>query len=84
MNLAAESAINAINEIRRYENKDNPQDVLEDKYLTRAVRIAVYLCDKEGVEGVTSFSENGLSRVYETGDIPPSLLSTVTPVCRGW
>lgn len=126
--MAAQSAIDAINDIRRYkpvclikepedeiitsladdENTDEtvPEqpdgtetpsvpsvpitpvidvwDVLEDRYLSRAVRIAVYLCEKEGVDGVTSFSENGISRSFETGDIPASMLRTVTPICIGF
>lgn len=126
--MAAQSAIDAINDIRRYkpvclipetddgeegataldENTDEtvPEqpgdgetpsvpsvpvtsvidvwDVLEDRYLSRAIRIAVYLCEKEGVDGVTSFSENGISRSFETGDVPASMLRTITPICIGF
>lgn len=82
--LAANSAVNAINEIRGYASDEDPFDVLEDKYLYTAVRIGIYLCEKQGMGSATSVSENGISRVFETGDIPPSLLGQVTPVCRGW
>lgn len=81
--MNAQSAVDAINDIRRYVS-DTEDEVLEDKYLTRAVRITVYLCNKEGVDGVVTFSENGVSRSYETGDIPGSLLRTITPICRGF
>lgn len=83
--LNANSAVDAINDIRRYVAQDDaPDDVLEDKYLSRAIRICVYLCNKEGIDGTTGFSENGISRSYETGDIPGSLLKTVTPICKGF
>ena len=81
----AQGSVDAINAIRRYvPREDEPEQVLEDKYLALATRITVYLCSKEGVDGVVSFSENGISRSYETGDIPGSMLRTVTPICKGW
>jgi hypothetical protein len=44
------------------------------------VRVAVYLYNKIGAEGQISHSENGISRGYEPGDIPESLLKEVTPL----
>ena len=43
------------------------------------VEIAVYLLNKRGAEGQTTHSENGISRGYEDGDIPPTLLREITP-----
>ena len=44
--------------------------------------IAAYLLNKRGAEGQTSHSENGISRVYESADVPESMLNAVTP-CVG-
>lgn len=69
---------------RRYPYEDFPlneegQAMLESRYYDLQVRIAVFLYNKMGVEGQTSHSENTISRSYETGDIPESLLKNVTP-----
>jgi len=45
------------------------------------VSIAVELYSKMGAEGETSHSENGISRSYEAGDVSPSLLKRITPMC---
>ena len=89
--LNAQSAADAINEIRRYspvltvnDVGEVVPDVIEDQYLSRAIRITVYLCTKEGVDSAIGFSENGVTRQYETGDIPPSLLKSITPICIGF
>ena len=41
--------------------------------------IAAYLLNKRGAEGETSHSENGISRSYESADVPASMLSEVVP-----
>ena len=41
--------------------------------------IATYLLNKRGAEGQTGHSENGISRSYESADVPESMLSEVTP-----
>ena len=41
--------------------------------------IAAYMLNKRGAEGQTSHSENGISRSYESADVPESLLGAVTP-----
>lgn len=43
--------------------------------------IAVELYSKMGAEGETGHSENGINRTYEAGDISPSLLKQITPMC---
>lgn len=45
------------------------------------IRIAVELFSKMGAEGQTAHSENGVSRTWEAGDVSPSLLRQIIPVC---
>ena len=42
--------------------------------------IAAYLLNKRGAEGQTAHSENGISRSYESADVPESMLGAVTPM----
>jgi len=69
---------------RRYPFDDFPMNdtgelILEPRYYDLQVRIAVHLYNKMGAEGQIAHSENGISRTYEAGDIPESLLNKVTP-----
>lgn len=50
------------------------------KYDGVHVEIAAYMINKRGAEGEISHSENGVSRTYEDGDIPPTLLRRIVPV----
>lgn len=50
-----------------------------DRYAYNQVEIACFLLNKRGAEGQTSHSENGISRSYEDGDVPPSLLREIVP-----
>ncbi len=43
------------------------------------VDIAAYRLNKRGWDYETSHSENGVSRNYETGDLPDSILRRITP-----
>ena len=45
------------------------------------VRVAVELFGKMGAEGQTAHDENGIKRTWEAGDVSPSLLRQVVPVC---
>lgn len=45
------------------------------------LRIAVELFNKMGAEGQTDHDENGIKRTWEAGDVSPSLLRQVIPVC---
>lgn len=42
--------------------------------------IAAYMLNKRGAEGQTAHSENGISRSYESSDVPESLLNAITPM----
>lgn len=49
------------------------------KYQGLQVEIAAYLLDKRGANGEIAHSENGISRSYESGDIPYSMLADIVP-----
>ena len=68
--LAADNAEYTIRDIRQ---QDDTEDI-EPKYTALAIEMGVYLYEKRGVDGVSSFSENGISRVYERGTFPNSML----------
>lgn len=57
-------------------------DVIEDRYVHVAARIAMYWVEKLGYNGAKSISENGVSRSYEQGDVPDSLLRLIIPTAR--
>ena len=48
-------------------------------YQSIQVEIAAFMLNKRGAEGETAHSENGVSRSYEDGDIPPSILRRIVP-----
>lgn len=50
-----------------------------EKYQTAQLEIAVYLYNKQGAEGETAHSENGVNRTYESASVPDSLLKSITP-----
>ena len=52
-----------------------------EQYHFLQVEIAVYLLNKRGAEGEAAHSENGISRTYESGDVPPSMLRQIVPMC---
>lgn len=54
------------------------------KYSYLQCEIANYLLNKRGAEGQTSHSENGISRSYESADVPESMLSEVVPHVGGF
>ena len=45
------------------------------------IRVAVELFNKMGAEGQTAHDENGINRTWAAGDVSPSLLRMVVPVC---
>lgn len=44
-------------------------------------KAAAYFLNKRGADGQIGHSENGISRSYESGDLPASLLREITPIC---
>jgi hypothetical protein len=57
-------------------------DMIETKYLTIQIRMAVEMFNKIGAEGQIGHSENGIARTYEKADISDSLLSKITPAVK--
>ena len=45
------------------------------------IRIAVELFTKMGAEGQSQHIENGVTRTWEAGDVSPSLLRQIIPIC---
>ena len=67
-------------------NRRYPFGVPEGAKLTQMhelvqIRMAVELFGKMGAEGQVMHSENGISRTWEAGDVSPSLLRLIVPVC---
>jgi len=54
-------------------------ETMPTKYDHVQVRVAAYMLNKRGAEGEKVHLENGISRHYESGDIPLSLLRTIIP-----
>lgn len=50
------------------------------QYARVQVAIALELYAKQGAEGQTAHSENGISRTYEAGEVSPSLLRQIVPL----
>jgi hypothetical protein len=53
-----------------------------EKYSDVVLDIAIYLYDKQGTEGQTSSSENGMNRGYESAGIPNSYVQDIIPMAR--
>ena len=70
-----ENASNIICDIRN-------TNVVEPKYRTVQVMMAIEMYNKRGAEGQISHTENGIIRMYERADISPSLISKITPSAR--
>lgn len=62
-----------------YPMDDDLAHNIPNRYESRQVEIAAYLYNKRGAEGETSHNENGISRSYENGSIPDSMLSDIIP-----
>jgi hypothetical protein len=71
---------------RKIINRAYPYDPevteVPSRYEFLQCEIATYLLNKRGAEGQTGHNENGISRSYESADVPESLLGAVTP-CVG-
>ena len=51
------------------------------RYGVLQCEIATYLLNKRGAEGEIAHSENGISRSYESTDVPDSMMSYIVPHC---
>ena len=59
---------------------DSTVTEVPEQYSYLQVEIAVYLLNKRGAEGQTGHTENGISRSYESGDVPSSMMRQVIPM----
>ena len=78
LNIAGSKIIN-----RAYPYDDTVTEVPR-RYGYLQCDIAAYLLNKRGAEGQTSHSENGVSRSYESADVPESMLSEIIPHVGGF
>jgi hypothetical protein len=63
---------------RRFPFSEWP-DEIEPKYKDLQIRIAVEMFNKQGAEGETAHSENGVSRTYASASVSEDLLKEITP-----
>ena len=56
-----------------------PPEELENRYKDLQIRIAVEMFNKQGAEGETAHSENGISRTYASANVSEDLLKEITP-----
>ena len=66
---------------RRYPFGSPEGATLPPLYEQIQLRIAMELFTKMGAVGQTMHMENGVSRTWEAGDVSPSLLKQIIPVC---
>lgn len=55
------------------------KDDIVGKYGSTQVRVAAYYINKRGADGQITHTENGISRGYEAGDVPASILQEIAP-----
>jgi hypothetical protein len=53
-----------------------------DKYAAVHVKAAAYILNKRGWDFQTGHSENGISRTFETGNLPDSILRMIPAQCK--
>lgn len=63
---------------RRHPFGEQPEEI-ENKYKDLQIRIAVEMFNKQGAEGETAHSENGVSRTYSSASVSEELLREITP-----
>ena len=75
-----ENAFEAINSRRHF----NPTSsiLIEDKYKNLAYELCISSMTKEGAEGETSHSENGINRSYDSSSYPESMLRRIVPLAK--
>ena len=74
-------AIGTINRCRRFTPTET--ELYDKKYENLIVPMCVYSISKYGAEGETSHSENGISRMYSSGeDYPKELISQIIPLIK--
>lgn len=68
-----------------YRIGDPYQTMTEENFLAKypdvVVDAAAYKLNKRGWDYAKIYTENGVRREYESGDLPPSILNRITPIC---
>src|SRR5690606_42001209 len=62
---------------------DHNKETIPTRYVGKQIEIAAYLYNKQGAEGQIAHSENGISRTYESADVPESMLRGIAPFVGG-
>ena len=75
LDLAKDAILNRMHPFGIPEGQDVPA-----QYESLQCEIAAHMINKRGAEGETVHLENGISRHYESGDIPYTLLRRVVPL----
>ena len=81
LEMKIRSAIGAINNCRRFEPSDT---ILYDlKYEYKIIPLAIVSIEKDGAEGETQHSENGVIRTYgNSGEYPKEMLYDIAPLAK--
>lgn len=59
-------------------------EVMPEKYEEVQIEIAAYLINKRGAEGEVTHTEGGVTRTYESADLPLALRTRITPKAGGF
>ena len=59
-------------------------EVMPEKYEEVQIEIAAYLISKRGAEGEVTHTEGGVTRTYESADLPLALRTRITPKAGGF
>ena len=59
-------------------------EVMPEKYEEVQIEIAAYLISKRGAEGEVTHTEGGVTRTYESADLPVALRSRITAKVGGF
>ena len=59
-------------------------EVMPEKYEEEQIEIAAYLISKRGAEGEVTHTEGGVTRTYESADLPLALRTRITPKAGGF
>lgn len=62
--------------------KEKVKAIALKRYKSKILMISEYHYDKQGKEGVTSYSENGTSASYEKSGTPSSYLRGIIPIAK--
>ena len=80
--LLSKAENKVLNKRYPYGYSDEEKEKALEKYSDIVLDIAVYLYNKQGAEGQTAHSENGISRSYENAGIPDSFVQDIIPVAK--